>query len=119
MLFCISGGKLLSCNRFNWPAPGVGCLVAGMAIREDFIMDLTYALATVLLGQMIKTNRTWNTRDTEQPLDVAATSMTNEMRRKEKEEQMAKMMTQVELLVKHMLGTGTKSVNVIGSHNVI
>lgn len=35
-------------------------------------MDLTYALVTVLIGQMIKRNKTWNTRDTEQPLGVAA-----------------------------------------------
>lgn len=58
----------------------------------------------------------WYTRDNERPLGVAATTMTNEMRRKkeEQDEKMVKMMTHVEHLAKHMLVTRTKSVNVIG-----
>lgn len=31
---------------------------------------------------------------------------------------MAKMMTSVELLSKHMLGTGAKSMNAIGAHGI-
>lgn len=41
------------------------------------------------------------------------------MRRKEEErdEQKAKMMINVELLAKHMLGTGQKPINTVGAHN--
>lgn len=75
-------------------------------------------LAKALLDRMTKTNRTWHTRETKVILVVTSAIMTNGMRRKKKgsDENMAKMMTRVELLAKHMMGIRVKSVNAIGSH---
>lgn len=58
-------------------------------------MDLSYAFIFITLDCITKRNRAFHTRDTERPLGVVATSMTNKIRRKveERDEKMTKMMT--------------------------
>lgn len=43
------------------------------------LMDLTYALTSIVLDQMKKTNMAWHTRDNGRSLGVVVMSMTNEM----------------------------------------
>ncbi|XP_059306513.1 uncharacterized protein LOC132057955 [Lycium ferocissimum] len=87
-------------------------------IAEGSIMDNSYATVCKLLDKLTETNEAWHTRE----LEVGGGSssknvLTREMIKKEEErdESMAKLITQMDLLTKHVMGGGSKAVNAVGS----
>jgi len=81
----------------------------------DGIMRQPFAVALSLLDEMTKINRAWNTReDYVSPLNVGLTKEQLE-KKQEHDENMAKMMTQLDLLTKHVMGGSYKVVNVVGA----
>ncbi|WMV32946.1 hypothetical protein MTR67_026331 [Solanum verrucosum] len=62
---------------------------------------------------MTKINRAWYTREHQvSPLNIGLTKEQLE-KNQERDENMAKMMTQMDLLTKHVMGGGYKAMNVI------
>lgn len=80
-------------------------------------MTQTFGLITfVFLDWMAKTNRVWHTREVKVAKGVASSSsITNEQRLKDKEsdENIGRMITQMNLLTKHVTRGGSKSVNAV------
>ena len=76
------------------------------------LMSQTFEAASVLLDEMTRINRAWHTReDHVSPLNVGMTKEQLE-KNQERDEHMAKMMTQLDLLTKHVMNGGLKAVNV-------
>jgi len=77
-------------------------------------MQQPYEVASQLLDGMTKINRVWYTReDYVSPLTFRMTKEQIE-KDQERDQNIAKMMTQLDLLVKNVMGSGMKSVNVVG-----
>jgi len=78
------------------------------------IMQQPYEVASQLLDGMTKINRAWYTR--EDQVSPLTFRMTKEQIEKdqERDQNMAKMMTQLDILVKNVMGVGSRSVNVVG-----
>ncbi|WMV46246.1 hypothetical protein MTR67_039631 [Solanum verrucosum] len=95
----------------------VSKVVADQLIRGG-IMQQPFDVASTLLDEMTKINRAWYTREDQvSPLNFGMTKEQLE-NNQEREENMAKMMTQMDLLTKHVMGSGSKTVNVIGVSGV-
>ncbi|WMV09160.1 hypothetical protein MTR67_002545 [Solanum verrucosum] len=78
------------------------------------LMQQPYVIATQLLDGMTKINREWYTpEDHVSPLTFKLTKEHIE-KDKERDQNMANMMTQLDILAKNVMGTGTKSVNDVG-----
>ncbi|XP_059277798.1 uncharacterized protein LOC132031977 [Lycium ferocissimum] len=87
-------------------------------IVGGFVMENSYAVMSALLDILTETNEAWHTREME--VDGGGPSkivLSRETIKKEEErdETMAKLVTQMDLLTKHVLGGGSKRVNVVGS----
>ncbi|KAK4718119.1 hypothetical protein R3W88_016457 [Solanum pinnatisectum] len=87
--------------------------VADQLVPDD-IMQQPYEVASQLLDCMTKINRVWYTR--EYQVSPLTFRMTKEQIEKdhERDQNMAKMMTQLDILEKNVMGSGTKSVDVVG-----
>jgi len=70
----------------------------------------------MFLNDMTKVNRAWHTR--EHQVDILQVSLSKERVEKDHEidENMAKMMTQNDLLSKHVIRGGAKLVNAVGTN---
>ncbi|XP_060178306.1 uncharacterized protein LOC132608274 [Lycium barbarum] len=81
-------------------------------------MENSYAVISALLDKLIETNEAWHTRKTkvdgEGPSKIVFSRETIKMD-EERDETMAKLVTQMGLLTKHVLGGGSKTINVVGS----
>uniref|UniRef100_M1DRN5 Retrotransposon gag protein n=1 Tax=Solanum tuberosum TaxID=4113 RepID=M1DRN5_SOLTU len=78
------------------------------------IMQQPYEVASQLLDGMTMINRAWYTcEDQVYPLTFRMTKEQIE-KDQERDQNMAKMMTQLDILAKNMMGSGLKSVNVVG-----
>jgi len=77
-------------------------------------MQQPYEVVSQLLDGMIKINREWYTR--EDQVSPLTFRMTKEQidKDQERDQNMAKMMTQLDILAKTVMGSGLKSVNVVG-----
>ncbi|KAK4707408.1 hypothetical protein R3W88_033054 [Solanum pinnatisectum] len=88
----------------------------GMAdqLSPSGIMQQPYAIASQLLDCMTKVNRAWYTP--EEQVSSLTYKMTKEHIEKDRErdQNMAKMMTRMDILAKNVMGAGTRSVNVMG-----
>uniref|UniRef100_M1DKF9 Integrase core domain containing protein n=1 Tax=Solanum tuberosum TaxID=4113 RepID=M1DKF9_SOLTU len=81
-------------------------------------MQQPYEVASKLLDGMTKINRAWYTHeDQESPLTFRMTKEQIE-KDQERDQNMAKMMTQLDLLSNNMMGSGLKSVNVVEAGGV-
>ena len=78
-------------------------------------MSLTWPLISVCLDQHAKIERAWHTRDAEVAKGAPSSSSSVAVTRKdeERDELMAKMATQLELLTKQVMGSGTHKVHVV------
>ncbi|KAK4723998.1 hypothetical protein R3W88_026777 [Solanum pinnatisectum] len=78
------------------------------------LMQQPYVIATQLLVVMTKINRTWYTR--EDQVSPLTFKLTKEQLEKdhERDQNMAKMMTLLDILAKNVIGAGVRSVNVVG-----
>lgn len=80
-------------------------------------MKQTFVLALSLLDEMTKINSAWYMRDDlVSQLNVGLT-MDQMEKNQECDENMAKMITQMDLLTKHVMGGGYKAVSAIGASN--
>ncbi|XP_059295631.1 uncharacterized protein LOC132048969 [Lycium ferocissimum] len=81
-------------------------------------MDNSYDVMRALLDKLIETNKAWYTREAEVveggPSKIFLSGETIKKEGK-RDETMAKLVTQMELLRKHVLGGCTKRVNAVGS----
>ena len=79
------------------------------------VMSLTWTLISVCLDQHAKIERAWHTRDAEVARGAPSASSSAAMSRKdeERDELMAKMATQLELLTKQVMGPATNKVHVV------
>jgi len=77
-------------------------------------MQQPYEVASLLFDEMTKVNRTWNTREDHVSSLQLSISKEKIEKEHERDDNMAKMMTQINLLSKHVIGGGLKSVNVVG-----
>ncbi|XP_060177802.1 uncharacterized protein LOC132607737, partial [Lycium barbarum] len=87
-------------------------------IAEGSIMDNSYATVSELLDKLAETNEAWHTRYSEVGGGSSSKHvLTREMIKKEEErdESMAKLVTQMDLLTKHVMGGGSKKVNAVES----
>ncbi|XP_060190996.1 uncharacterized protein LOC132620349 [Lycium barbarum] len=85
-------------------------------IAEGSLMDNSYATVCELLDKLTETNEAWHTRDSEVGGGSSSKHvLTREMIKKEEErdESMAKLVTQMDLLTKHVMGGGSKKVNAV------
>ncbi|WMV45666.1 hypothetical protein MTR67_039051 [Solanum verrucosum] len=82
------------------------------------IMQQSFDIVSTLLNEMTKNNHAWYTRDDQvSPLNFGM--MKEQMEKnQERDENMAKMMTQMDLLTKYVMGSGSKSVNAVGVSGV-
>ena len=73
-------------------------------------MDLTFGQASNMLDRMTKQSRAWHTRDSEVASPTLSIGMSADQRRREEErdQDMAHMKTQMDLLTKHLLGRTEK-----------
>jgi hypothetical protein len=73
-------------------------------------MDLTFGQASNMLDRMTKQSRAWHTRDSEVASPTLSIGMSADQRRREEErdQDMAHMKTQMDLLTKHLLGKTEK-----------
>uniref|UniRef100_M1DXZ1 Integrase core domain containing protein n=1 Tax=Solanum tuberosum TaxID=4113 RepID=M1DXZ1_SOLTU len=81
-------------------------------------MRQTFDIASTLLDEMTKINRAWYTREDQvSPLNLG---LTNEQLKKnqERDENMAKIMIQMDLLTKHVMESGYKVVNAVGANSM-
>ncbi|PHT45387.1 hypothetical protein CQW23_14545 [Capsicum baccatum] len=80
-------------------------------------MDLTFVQASDMLDRMTKQSRAWHTMDSEVTSPTVSIGMTTEQRRREEErdQDMAHMKTQMDLLTKHLLSGKTEKVKVVAS----
>ncbi|WMV41160.1 hypothetical protein MTR67_034545 [Solanum verrucosum] len=79
------------------------------------IMRQPFSVASTLLDYMTKLNQSCHTRkDNVSPFNVGLTKEQME-KNQECDENMAKMMAQMDLLTKHVIGGGSKVVNVVGA----
>uniref|UniRef100_M1D8H5 Integrase core domain containing protein n=1 Tax=Solanum tuberosum TaxID=4113 RepID=M1D8H5_SOLTU len=77
-------------------------------------MQQPYEIASHLLNGMTKINRAWYTREDQvSPLTFRMTKEKIE-KDQERDRNMAKMMTQLDILSKNVMGSGLKSVNIFG-----
>ncbi|XP_059281184.1 uncharacterized protein LOC132034854 [Lycium ferocissimum] len=91
----------------------------GNNITEGSIMDNSYATVCELLDKLTETNEAWHTRDSKVGGGSSSKNvLTREMIKKEEErdESMAKLVTQMDLLTKHVMGDGSKKVNTVESY---
>ncbi|KAF3650187.1 hypothetical protein FXO37_18588 [Capsicum annuum] len=82
------------------------------------LVRLSHGIASNLLDQVTKQSRGWHTRDTEVSVGAPSASFVSQEQNKKYEERdanMAKVMTQLDLLTKHMMGDPPKVVNVVAS----
>ncbi|WMV29353.1 hypothetical protein MTR67_022738 [Solanum verrucosum] len=76
-------------------------------------MRQPFDIASTLLDEMTKLNRAWYTREDQMsPLNFGLTKEQMD-KNKERDENMAKMMTQRDLLSKHVMGSGWKAINAV------
>ncbi|PHT48550.1 Translocase of chloroplast 34, chloroplastic [Capsicum baccatum] len=80
-------------------------------------MDLTFNEASGMLNRMTKQSRAWHTRDSEVASSTISIGMTVEQRRREEErdQDMAHIKTQMDLLTKHLLSGKTEKVKTVAS----
>ncbi|XP_059315798.1 uncharacterized protein LOC132066512 [Lycium ferocissimum] len=87
-------------------------------IAGGSMMDNSYNVMSALLDKLTKTNEAWHTREAERvgggPSKIVLYRETIK-KEEERDETMAKLITQMELLTKHVLGGSTKRVNAVGS----
>uniref|UniRef100_M1DD25 Integrase core domain containing protein n=1 Tax=Solanum tuberosum TaxID=4113 RepID=M1DD25_SOLTU len=77
------------------------------------IMQQPFEIASTILDGITKINRAWYTReDRVSPLSFRMTKEQIE-KDQERDKNMAKMMTQMDLLSKHVMGSGSKAMNVV------
>ena len=82
------------------------------------LMSQSFENASVLLDEMTKINKAWHTReDHVSPLNFGMTKEQLE-ENQERDKNMAKMMTQMHLLTKHVMNSGLKAVNSIDAGKV-
>lgn len=85
-------------------------------LSDGSIMRQYFTAAFNLLDQMAKTNRAWHTREAEVAVGgpfSSSISKAQMLKDQEKDENIAKMMIQMDLLTKHVMGNGSKSVNAL------
>ncbi|WMV13810.1 hypothetical protein MTR67_007195 [Solanum verrucosum] len=88
--------------------------VADQLIRGG-IMQQLFDIASTILDEMIKINSAWYTREDQVfPLNFGMTKEQIE-KNQERDENMAKMMTQMNLLKKHVMGNGYGAMNPAGA----
>ncbi|XP_059290554.1 uncharacterized protein LOC132044082 [Lycium ferocissimum] len=83
------------------------------------VMKNSYAVVSALLDKLIETNETWDTRKSkvvEGGPSKRVLSREAIKKEEERDESMAKLVAQMDLLTKHVLGGGSKWVNVVGSY---
>ncbi|WMV59102.1 hypothetical protein MTR67_052487 [Solanum verrucosum] len=81
-------------------------------------MQQPFEVASTLLDEMTKTNRAWYSREDQvSPLNFRFKKEQIE-KDQERDENMAKIMTQMDLLSKHVMGSGYKVVNAVGVSGV-
>ncbi|PHT32416.1 hypothetical protein CQW23_28753 [Capsicum baccatum] len=80
-------------------------------------MDLTFNEASGMLDRMKKQSRSWHTRDSEVASSTISIGMTAEQWRREDErdQDMAHIKTQMDLLTKHLLSVKTEKVKTVAS----
>jgi len=83
-------------------------------LSQGGLMQQPYEVASLLFDEMTKVNRTWNTREDHVSSLQLSISKEKIEKEHERDDNMAKMMTQINLLSKHVIGGGLKSVNVVG-----
>ncbi|PHT28408.1 Zinc finger A20 and AN1 domain-containing stress-associated protein 8 [Capsicum baccatum] len=90
--------------------------VVDNAARGSF-MDLTFIQASDMLDRMTKQSRAWHTRDSEVTSSTISIGMTAKQRRRkeERDQDMAHIKTQMDLLTKHLLSGKTEKVKVVVS----
>uniref|UniRef100_M1DZZ3 Integrase core domain containing protein n=1 Tax=Solanum tuberosum TaxID=4113 RepID=M1DZZ3_SOLTU len=78
------------------------------------LMQQPYIITVQLLDGMTKINRAWYTR--EDQVSLLTFKLTKEQLEKdqERDQTMAKMMTQLDIFAKNVMGDGARSVNVVG-----
>ncbi|PHT28149.1 hypothetical protein CQW23_32251 [Capsicum baccatum] len=78
-------------------------------------MDLTFGQASNMLDRMTKQSRAWHTRDSEVASPTLSIGMSADQRRREeeREQDMAHMKTQLDLLTKHLLSGKTEKVKAV------
>ncbi|PHT34449.1 hypothetical protein CQW23_26249 [Capsicum baccatum] len=78
-------------------------------------MDLTFVQASNMLDRMTKQSRAWHTRDSEVASPTLSIGMSADQRRREeeREQDMAHMKTQLDLLTKHLLSGKTEKVKAV------
>lgn len=64
---------------------------------------------------MTKINRAWNTRDDMTPSGHRGPSKEQFSKDQKRDKNMAKLLTQLDLLTKHIIGGNCKSVNAVGA----
>lgn len=83
-------------------------------VSGESFMELTYLKATSILVWVTKTNTAYHTRDSE----VSSNSYTGGMSTKQqinRDQDIANMKMQIDVLIKHMIGAILAKVNVVGS----
>ncbi|WMV41287.1 hypothetical protein MTR67_034672 [Solanum verrucosum] len=83
----------------------------------DRLMRQPYEVADLLLDDMTKVNRAWHTREDQVPSLHVGQRKEKVEKDHERDENMAKMMTQINFLSKHVMEGGTKSFNAIGTNS--
>ncbi|PHT27627.1 hypothetical protein CQW23_32770 [Capsicum baccatum] len=78
-------------------------------------MDLTFGQASNMLDRITKQSKAWHTRDSEVASPTLSIGMTANQRRREEErdQDMAHLKTQVDLLTKHLLSGKTEKVKAV------
>ncbi|XP_059310004.1 uncharacterized protein LOC132061163 [Lycium ferocissimum] len=87
-------------------------------IVEGSIMDNSYATVCKLLDKLFEINEAWHTRDSEVGGGSSSKNVLTPVMIKKEEERyksMAKLVTQMDLLTKRVLGGGSKKVNAVES----
>ena len=86
--------------------------IADQLVRGGLMRQM-FAATSVFLDEMTKINRAWHTReDHVSPLNLGMTKEQME-NNQERDENMAKIMTQMDLLTKHVMNGGFKLVNIV------
>uniref|UniRef100_M1DN23 Putative plant transposon protein domain-containing protein n=1 Tax=Solanum tuberosum TaxID=4113 RepID=M1DN23_SOLTU len=118
LLHCPTHGILdnLLLQYFYWSLDPVNKSLSDQLVHGG-LMRQPYELAALLLDDMTKVNRSWHTREYKAPLLQVVLSKEQIERDYERDENIAKMITQIDLRSKHVMRGGTKSVNAVGTNN--
>ncbi|WMV58693.1 hypothetical protein MTR67_052078 [Solanum verrucosum] len=83
-------------------------------LSPEGLMQQPYAIAAQLLDNMTTINRVWYTREDQVSMVTFQLSKEQVEKDNERDQNMAKIMTQLDILSKNVVGVGARGVNVVG-----